>query len=398
MNRSTKIFFIYLIICLVSNILVREVVGYSTYGKPVGFGNDSTTTCNVGGDFGAINCTGNITAITGGYFLGDGSKLTGVITSGAESRFDNTSEYLFPDVDFPQDINMTNHSIIEISNISADQYLNWSGDLDWIVPAYIFDVDDEDIETDLNTYVDIAGDIMTGMLGTIGIKIAHTASNLTLYQGSADANPANIIFKKSRGTVASPAEVNIGDIVGNISWFGYSGDSTDYLLGAMLYATVAKTPVAANDMPMNVTLAVSQDGSDNPTKLWVSDWLGNFTVFEDVIAKTLYGNLDLVSYGQVNSDWDIGAVEMRAETFESDVATGTAPFVVASKTQVRNLNVSYAGLANDSRNLIPTANVDVGEFNFTAKGFGLNSNNEKFWLTSNSYMTYNGSGFLIYVK
>ena len=39
-------------------------------------------------------------------------------------------------------------------------------------------------------------------------------------------------------------------------------------------------------------------------------------------------------------DWDAGAVEVRAQTFESDVATGTAPIVVASTTNVINLNAS----------------------------------------------------------
>jgi hypothetical protein len=37
--------------------------------------------------------------------------------------------------------------------------------------------------------------------------------------------------------------------------------------------------------------------------------------------------------------WDAGAFEIRAETFESDVTTGTAPFTIASTTVVPNLNV-----------------------------------------------------------
>jgi len=40
---------------------------------------------------------------------------------------------------------------------------------------------------------------------------------------------------------------------------------------------------------------------------------------------------------------DIGAFEMRASSFESDVATGTAPFTVASTTVVANLNASTLG-------------------------------------------------------
>lgn len=38
------------------------------------------------------------------------------------------------------------------------------------------------------------------------------------------------------------------------------------------------------------------------------------------------------------TDIDLGAIEVRAQTFESDVATGTAPLTVASTTVVTNLN------------------------------------------------------------
>ena len=40
----------------------------------------------------------------------------------------------------------------------------------------------------------------------------------------------------------------------------------------------------------------------------------------------------------LTADWDVGSFEVRAQTFESDVATGTAPLTVASTTKVANLN------------------------------------------------------------
>lgn len=36
--------------------------------------------------------------------------------------------------------------------------------------------------------------------------------------------------------------------------------------------------------------------------------------------------------------WDAGSWQIRAETFQSDIATGTAPLTVASTTVVTNLN------------------------------------------------------------
>jgi len=40
----------------------------------------------------------------------------------------------------------------------------------------------------------------------------------------------------------------------------------------------------------------------------------------------------------LTGNWDAGSFEVRAQTFESDVATGTAPFTIASTTVVANLN------------------------------------------------------------
>ena len=41
----------------------------------------------------------------------------------------------------------------------------------------------------------------------------------------------------------------------------------------------------------------------------------------------------------LTANWDVGSFEVRAQTLQSDVATGTAPLIVASTTKVTNLNV-----------------------------------------------------------
>lgn len=55
------------------------------------------------------------------------------------------------------------------------------------------------------------------------------------------------------------------------------------------------------------------------------------------------GGGDLLADGTVplTSNWDVGAFQIRALTFYSDQATGTAPFTVASTTVVANLNASF---------------------------------------------------------
>jgi hypothetical protein len=51
-------------------------------------------------------------------------------------------------------------------------------------------------------------------------------------------------------------------------------------------------------------------------------------------AAPEWSNLQSLS---VTGDWDIGNYNLRAKTLQSDVATGTAPLIIASTTEVANL-------------------------------------------------------------
>lgn len=75
----------------------------------------------------------------------------------------------------------------------------------------------------------------------------------------------------------------------------------------------------------------------------------------------------------LSANWDAGAFEIRAQTLESDVATGTAPLTVASTTVVTNLNADTVDgkdetafvLVDGTRAL--TGDWDVGEYDLTCK-------------------------------
>jgi hypothetical protein len=74
-------------------------------------------------------------------------------------------------------------------------------------------------------------------------------------------------------------------------------------------------------------------------------------------------------------DWDAGSYEIRAQTFESDQTTGTAPLTIASTTVVSNLNVDQVDgkdetaflLVDGSRGV--SANWDVGSYEIRAQTF-----------------------------
>jgi hypothetical protein len=71
---------------------------------------------------------------------------------------------------------------------------------------------------------------------------------------------------------------------------------------------------------------------------------------------------DLLADGTVplTADWDVGSFKITAQQFESDVATGTAPLIVASTTAVPNLNADQV----DGKD----ASDFVNDTDYTAKG------------------------------
>lgn len=94
---------------------------------------------------------------------------------------------------------------------------------------------------------------------------------------------------------------------------------------------------------------------DVATKRWRRDAIDAFVTHEELIdwageggpSHSDLSDLDaddhiqyLLADGtrELTADWDAGPHEIRAETLESDVATGTAPLTIASTTLVSNLN------------------------------------------------------------
>jgi len=56
-----------------------------------------------------------------------------------------------------------------------------------------------------------------------------------------------------------------------------------------------------------------------------------------------------IALSTLSANWDAGGYEIRSRTFESDVATGTAPFTVASSTKVTNLHADILDGFNASQ-------------------------------------------------
>jgi hypothetical protein len=199
-----------------------------------------------------------------------------------------------------------------------------------------------------------------GNLTTFSLNSAWTGSlgwgNLTGYDlNKAWANTlgaGNITSGTITATqLASTFAINLGNVtdVANCTAaqkvIGKVGSA--WVCGTDLFNTTEEMQDAAGALlgGTETLITVTYDDANGDIDFVVNNDLHSYSwtnVVDADITNTLTAS-NLVAGANV----DIGAWELRASTFQSDVAAGTAPFIVASATQVANLNVSYAGTAYD---------------------------------------------------
>src|SRR3990170_4528210 len=201
----------------------------------------------------------------------------------------------------------------------------------------------------------LAGGVDHGSLGGLGdddhpqYLLAAGTRALT---GNWDAGSFEIraeTFESDVATGTAPLIVASTTLVTNLNADLLDGQTGSYYLDR---ANHTGTQTAATISDFN---EVSQDSvggilTDTTSVNFTYDDLGNL-----ITADVLAGGVDHGSLGGLGDDdhpqyllaagtraltgnWDAGSFEIRAETFESDVATGTAPLIVASTTLVTNLN------------------------------------------------------------
>ena len=155
-------------------ILIGITVGYSTYGAPSEFGNETTTTCWVGGDDGNLNCIGNLT-IDYGFFEGalmPRTSLSYDIGSGplrwgdlyvSDISADDLSVY---NIDFNGEITGPYGNFTTLLAGTISGALNWTDLNEYPVacPGGYAITQLNDSVTCSDYWVDVAGDTMTGDL------------------------------------------------------------------------------------------------------------------------------------------------------------------------------------------------------------------------------------------
>jgi len=307
-------------------------------------------------------------SLTGDMILSSAGLLTvaGGITSTAASNTLGATSF--------NDANITNVGNIALDSISADgSTITITGNTTFADGAYDFDIASHDTSNGLK-------------LG--GALVTATAAELNLLDGSSAGTVANskaVIYSAAGIVQATDLKVPDGGGIhgGTVSDFIVIGSDTvtikdgayDFdiashdtsnglkLGGTLVTATAAELNyldistlgTAATSKAVTVSAggkitlgSIEIEGSafdiDGGTIDGATIATSDITVGSSKTLNVSGGTLttsaaqNLAIVQGAASNIDIGAYELRAQTLESDVATGTAPLTVASTTKVTNLN------------------------------------------------------------
>lgn len=150
-------------------------------------------------------------------------------------------------------------------------------------------------------------------------------------------------------TANLPFDETFGGGGGTMDDFSIRGDTVDaeliengeviYIEGGLYITTttvVPNTVIIDTDIDLDGLTDVTSPSPGNDNLL---SWSGSAWV--DVERASL-GLLTASGVVGLSADWDAGPHKITAEQFESDVATGTAPLIIASTTPVANLHSNTA--------------------------------------------------------
>ena len=110
------------------------------------------------------------------------------------------------------------------------------------------------------TYNQLQDSSFDATVAQVAVNNTSTNAVVAINKYGADATPAFLAFKKSRGaTVGSNTIVAANDVIGSIDFNGNNG--TDFIVGARIRATVETGVGTGNDMPCGLGFSTTPDGS-----------------------------------------------------------------------------------------------------------------------------------------
>ena len=288
-------------------------------------------------------------------FYVSGSGKVGVGTKDPETAFDvrDLSE------DEREDLAREKKVLFQASRTDAEQVL--SGSL----------IGNAKTATQLQTAREIGGTAFDGS-ADIEVALANTATTLQTarniggvsFNGSANINLPGVNTagnQNTSGNAATATKLAATKTIGGVAFDG-SSNIVPNTINVTTDTADASHFITYVDGSSTQQLKVANGLTYNPGTNTLSGC--NITLGEQAldvragsIALSAAQNLAIVQ--GANSNIDIGAFELRAATLESDVATGTAPFTVASTTEVANLHAQTASTASFATNFTASGNISA---------------------------------------
>jgi len=174
-------------------------------------------------------------------------------------------------------------------------------------------------------------------------------------------------------TGSTALTVQTAAITGKGAVTAASGDlllAVDVSASPQVLAQVTAGDIAALATPQG-TAILSSDSSPLPASGYVltADGVGGAS------WAAASGTGDLKADGTIplTANWDVGSFKITAQQFESDIATGTAPLVVASTTVVTNLNADQVD-GNDASAFATAAQGSTADAALPATGGTMTGN------------------------
>jgi hypothetical protein len=190
------------------------------------------------------------------------------------------------------------------------------------------------------------------------IEFSGTGVDTTIDDTGIATETISIAKVTAPGSSVDPFGYLYHDTSDNLLYWKYGATSYDLTAGAAGAPSSAQYVVMALSGGLSaerrlqgtaLQITLTDGGAEGDATLSLPSAItltgaSSISTSSSTLSLTPVGNLILnptalitLSKG-LSADWDAGDFEIRSNTFESDVATGTAPLVIASTTLVANLN------------------------------------------------------------
>jgi hypothetical protein len=199
---------------------------------------------------------------------------------------------------------------------------------------------------------DFNGNLIVSNINS-GTSVGLTGLTTTHF-GNSTATSGNITFQRFRGNNTAFFEVLNGDQIGLINFVAWDGYNINPAASITSIVDAAYTPGITTSAPGAIvfnTANATQGGV--PTEKMRVTSTGNVGIANTNPAHTLSitGTLNAsgnANVGNLGTARVLATANVTAPQLISNVATGTAPFIVTSTTQVANLSVATAGSATSA--------------------------------------------------